>query len=132
MKVLAADVCQRAIEDLVAAGRHAQQIDRPTRDGVEAAVRDVFGLPNGERALTGGDDKLHCEWRKQIDANARYEGGERTTLAALLLSAAQERIPMVQAKAGRATPKIGARGTSGCSAAARRRIERHEGHHLFM
>src|SRR6185369_10332884 len=53
-QALAADLGQRAIEDLVAAGRHAQQLD------LHALLLQqrlhVLGLPESEAALAGRDD----------------------------------------------------------------------------
>ena len=52
-QALAADLAQRAVQDLVALGGHAQQ-----GDGVAARLQqglDVFGLPQGQAAFAGGD-----------------------------------------------------------------------------
>jgi hypothetical protein len=55
-QALAAHLGQRPVEDLVAAGGHAQQLDGAGRvEGFEAGL-DVLGLPQGEAAFTGGDD----------------------------------------------------------------------------
>ena len=53
-QALAADLAQRAVEDLVAAGGHAQQ-----RYLVAALFQQrlhVLGLPQREAAFAGGDD----------------------------------------------------------------------------
>src|SRR5579875_234553 len=54
---LAADRRQRTIQHLVATRHKWQQFDRQTHVGVAQAPRDVFGLPQGERAFSGGDAK---------------------------------------------------------------------------
>jgi hypothetical protein len=52
-QALAAHLAERAVEDLVALGRHAQQ-----GDGVAARLQQpthVLGLPQGKAAFAGGD-----------------------------------------------------------------------------
>ncbi len=53
---LAADLGERAVEDLVAAGGHAEQFDAARRIQCFQTRLDVFGLPQGEAAFAGCDD----------------------------------------------------------------------------
>ncbi len=54
-QALAAHLGQRAVEDLVALGGHAQQVDLAAKAALQQ-VAHVLGLPKGEAAFTGGDD----------------------------------------------------------------------------
>ena len=54
-QALAADLGQRAVEDLVAASDHADQFDPQLGMKLAQARGDVFGLPERERTFTGGD-----------------------------------------------------------------------------
>ena len=56
-QALAAHLAQGPVQDLIALGGHAQQLDRMallTQQGL-----NVFGLPEGEAAFTGGDGQVH-------------------------------------------------------------------------
>ena len=54
-QALAADLGQRAVEDLVAARGHAQQFDLQA-EALLQQVAHMFGLPQGQAAFAGGDD----------------------------------------------------------------------------
>ena len=56
-QALAADLGQRPIEDLVAAGGHAQQADAPAEALLQQGL-DMFGLPHRQTAFSGGDQDL--------------------------------------------------------------------------
>jgi hypothetical protein len=53
-QALATHLGQRAVEDLVATGGHAQHRNGALEPGLEQ-VANVFGLPQGQAAFTGGD-----------------------------------------------------------------------------
>ena len=53
-QALAAHFGQAAVQDLVALGRHAQQLDRAAKPLQQRF--DMFGLPQCQTALSGGDD----------------------------------------------------------------------------
>ena len=55
-QALAADLRQRAVEDLVTARRHAEQLDAQP-EALLQQVAHVFGLPEGKAAFAGGDDE---------------------------------------------------------------------------
>ena len=55
-QTLATDARERRIENLVALGGHAEQLDLQTRVQFQEAGLDVFGLPQGKLALARGDD----------------------------------------------------------------------------
>ena len=54
-QALAAHLGQRAVQDLVAAGGHAQQFDGQA-EALHERVAHMFGLPQGQAAFAGGDD----------------------------------------------------------------------------
>ena len=54
-QALAADRRQRAVEHFVTARAHGHQLDDQARVRGAQAIGDVFALPEGERALAGGD-----------------------------------------------------------------------------
>src|SRR5690606_40829985 len=57
-QALAADLGQRHIENLVALGGHAQQLNlQPGMELLQTRL-DMFGLPQGQSALTGGNRNL--------------------------------------------------------------------------
>ena len=59
-QALATDGGQRTVEHFVAAGAHRHQFHMQAGMGLAQAVGDVFALPEGERALAGGDaDGFH-------------------------------------------------------------------------
>ena len=51
---LAAHLAQRAVQDLVAQGGHAQQFDLPAQARLQQRL-DVFGLPQRQPAFTRGN-----------------------------------------------------------------------------
>ena len=55
-QALAADLGQGAVEDLVAPGGHAEQVDGQAM-ALHEQVAHVVGLPEGEAAFAGGDQK---------------------------------------------------------------------------
>ena len=77
-QAFATHFAQGAVQDLVATRRHAQQRDRmaqPFQQGF-----DVFGLPQGQAAFTGGDGEVQGveghDWRHGIKrAEARTTRG---------------------------------------------------------
>ena len=54
-QALAADRRERTVQHFVAAGAQRHQLDREAGMGGAQAVGDMLGLPEGERALAGGD-----------------------------------------------------------------------------
>ena len=54
-QALAADLRQRAVQDLVTLRRHAQQLDAPAEALAQQGL-DMLGLPQGQAAFAGGDD----------------------------------------------------------------------------
>src|SRR5690606_14358321 len=59
-QALAADLGERAVEDLVAARGHRHEVDRETRMQGAQSGSDVLGLPQRERTLARGDpQRLH-------------------------------------------------------------------------
>ena len=92
-QALAADLGQRTVENLVAPGGHAEQHDFAGRiEGFEPRL-DVLGLPQGETALTGGNDdtlgggdgglgRTHDGRLTQADAEKRTGGGGACCMAA--------------------------------------------------
>ena len=95
---LAADLRQGAVEDAVAARRHAEQFDTGTRMERAQALAHVLGLPEGERAFAGGDDPAfgHGRRRRRVrdrlcefgtasatGRNVRMPCGNGTTLASV-------------------------------------------------
>ena len=55
-QAFAADFAQRAVQDLVALGGHAQQRDRMALRLQQGL--DMFGLPQGKAALAGGNSEV--------------------------------------------------------------------------
>ncbi len=55
-QALAADLGQRAVEDLVAARGHAEQLDRHAEALLQQGAH-MFGLPQREAAFAGGDER---------------------------------------------------------------------------
>ncbi|MCY1352315.1 hypothetical protein D9M69_386050 [compost metagenome] len=66
-QALAADLRQRRVEQLVAAADHRHQADAQPRMGRLETGFDVFGLPQGQGTLAGGDADLagHDHFRKR-------------------------------------------------------------------
>jgi hypothetical protein len=56
-QALAADLAERAVENLVAQRGHAQQFDLPAQAGFEQGL-DMRGLPHRQSAFAGGDHHL--------------------------------------------------------------------------
>ena len=55
---LAADRRQRPIEDLIATGRHSQNVDHSPRIQRLQTRPDMLGLPHGQRAFAAGDNEF--------------------------------------------------------------------------
>ena len=53
---LPADLRQRPVENLVAARRHAKDVDRAVRIKPTQTRLDELGLPKGQTGLARGDD----------------------------------------------------------------------------
>ena len=88
---LAADLGQGAVEDLVAAGRHAEQLDHRAVAALQQ-VADMFGLPEGEAAFAGGDDAgLGQGAHADIVPHARGPAGAARVVALILLSSTKGR-----------------------------------------
>ena len=54
-QALATDLGQRGVQDFVALGAHGHQFDGQSRMVLLQTVFDMLGLPQGERAFTGGN-----------------------------------------------------------------------------
>ena len=55
-EALAAHLGERAVENLVAAGRHAEELHRCTRIAVAQKRLNMKSLPHGKGTFAGGDD----------------------------------------------------------------------------
>ena len=69
-QALAADLGERPVENLVAAGGHAEQFDLAGRiQGFEPRL-DVLGLPQGKAGFAGGDDDAAGRWRSRFESHS--------------------------------------------------------------
>jgi hypothetical protein len=78
-EALATHLRQRAVEDLVAAGGHAQQLDGQA-EALGEHRPHMFGLPDCQAALAGGDGgarKLACGHAAIIASAHRHRAGAR-------------------------------------------------------
>ena len=73
-QALAADLAERAIQNLVALGGHAQELDLPAQLTLEQGL-DMFGLPQGQAAFTGGNDDFFRAGHGSSTGNSVVIGG---------------------------------------------------------
>ena len=60
-QTLAANLAQRAVQNLVALRGHAQQLDLPAQAVLQQGLH-MFGLPHGQSAFAGGDDDFETRF----------------------------------------------------------------------
>ncbi len=75
-QALAADLAQRAVQNLVALRGHAEQFDLPAQTALQQRL-DMPGLPHRQTAFARGDDDLQRRQARPVQGNRRARSCRR-------------------------------------------------------